>query len=251
MLSSTNLFKSDEAKRVALLILFVAVGIAADQLKFSALIGNMGQSLTFFDIFSPVAMLTIGLWDGGIAIIIAKLLSVVVAGKPLELMVVLRLLPPLAAGAFFWVYTQQNRTGIFARIVGIGVPALMMLAFILHPAIFGTPAMLYSLWWLIPIGACVWKNNSVLRAYGTTFTQHAVGSVIFLYTIPALQNPAVWLALIPVVAFERAVLGGGIFIVAGGVEAVLARLTLLRKNMTVDKNTNGAPAPARRKEKKE
>jgi len=239
----------EEAKRVAILAIFVAIGILADQIPFSSLVGGMGQTLTFFDIFSPMAVLTLGLWDGGIAILIAKLLSVVVAGKALDAMVLLRLLPPLAAGAFFWVYGQKERSGWPARLIGIGIPALMMLAFMLHPAIFGTIAMLYSLWWLIPIAAALRPNHPVLRAYGTTFTQHAVGSVIFLYTIPALQNPAVWLALIPVVAFERGILGGGIFLMAAGVEALLARLTLLRKSMATHQDADGAPMPQKKRKK--
>ena len=53
--------------------------------------------------------------------------------------------------------------------------------------------------------------------------------MLFLYTVPALQNPQVWLALIPVVALERSVLGGGLFFVTGGLEALLARMTLLRR----------------------
>ncbi|VVB57431.1 Uncharacterised protein [uncultured archaeon] len=296
------------------LLLFVLIGLAADQMPLNAIVGGAGASLTFFDIFVAVPVMLLGLLNGLAAILIAKLLSVLVAGKPLDGMTLLRLMPPLAAGAYFWAYGQAQKDGAGRRpvpkLLELGVPALMILLFAMHPAIFGTVAMLYALWWVIPIfaalagqekadgvvkpvllvlgaglaihmgmqmaggwpadaglasapsilelAACVLSFGAALapirfsaRAYGTTFTQHAIGSVLFLYTVPALQNPQVWLGLIPVVLLERSVLGGGLFLVSGGLEVLLSRMTLLRRHwQRAGGPAEGVPAAHKQKRKK-
>ena len=48
------------------------------------------------------------------------------------------------------------------------------------------------------------------QALGATFTAHAVGSVIWLYTMPMAQEA--WLALIPQVAIERLTFAAGIVV---------------------------------------
>ena len=46
---------------------------------------------------------------------------------------------------------------------------------------------------------------------GSTFTAHAVGSVIWLYA-GLVPNPETWLALIPVVVLERILFASGMFV---------------------------------------
>ena len=62
--------------------------------------------------------------------------------------------------------------------------------------------MLYTLYWFIPIAISLMASkHPFLRALRGTFIAHAVGSVIWIYTVPMAAEQ--WLALIPVVALER------------------------------------------------
>jgi hypothetical protein len=82
-----------------------------------------------------------------------------------------------------------------------------MILFISNPA--SSAAFLYSFFWLIPVLLFLTKNNNIFfAALSSTFVAHAVGSVMWLYAtnMPAEQ----WLALVPVVAFERLVAALGI-----------------------------------------
>lgn len=90
--------------------------------------------------------------------------------------------------------------------VRIAIPALCMLLFTLHPV--GSQAYAYSLFWLIPIALYfVPKKSLFLEALGSTYTAHAVGSVIWLYATE--MSPATWLGLIPVGCAERILFAGG------------------------------------------
>jgi len=80
------------------------------------------------------------------------------------------------------------------------VPVICMLLFYFHPV--GGEAFAYTLYWLIPMAFYVFRlDNLIFNALGSTFVQHAVGSVIWLYTVP--MSAQAWLSLIPVVARER------------------------------------------------
>lgn len=82
----------------------------------------------------------------------------------------------------------------------IAIPFVCMLLFVLNP--IGNQAFLYSMYWLIPIAIALYKPESIfLRALGSTFTVHSVGSVVWLYTKHI--DPSVWHMLIPVVIIER------------------------------------------------
>ncbi len=97
---------------------------------------------------------------------------------------------PGVVAAFYW------RTS--SRIIKIGLPLICMIAFVAH-----TPsAWMYSLYWLIPMGIHLSKQESMFfKALAATFVAHAVGSVIWAYSFAMAS--ATWLALIPVVAVER------------------------------------------------
>lgn len=84
------------------------------------------------------------------------------------------------------------------------VPVFAMIIFMVHPQ----GSFAYSLLWLIPI-VCSFTNNLFARSLGATFSAHAVGSVIWLYTVP--MTSALWLAIIPVALFERFVFAFGIY----------------------------------------
>lgn len=70
----------------------------------------------------------------------------------------------------------------------------------------------FSLYWLIPVAVALLPHKTpgalLLRSYGATFTAHAVGGALWIWTVP--MSPEQWIALIPVVAFERFLFGLGI-----------------------------------------
>ncbi len=87
-----------------------------------------------------------------------------------------------------------------SRLVRAGVPAVCMLLFVMHAQ--GAGAWPYAMFWLIPIGITFFNTSSLfLTALGSTFTAHAVGSVLWLYA--TAMDAQHWMALIPQVALER------------------------------------------------
>ena len=94
--------------------------------------------------------------------------------------------------------------------VGILVPLLAIGLFVLHPV--GREVWFFSLYWLIPIVISVlpatYSQNLVLKSFGATFTAHAVGGALWVWTVP--MTAAAWVTLIPIVAFERSLFALGI-----------------------------------------
>jgi hypothetical protein len=87
-----------------------------------------------------------------------------------------------------------------SRVIRAGVPALCMLFFMFHPE--GMAAWPYALFWFMPITiACMQTNSIFVTALGSTFTAHAVGSVLWLYTTS--MGASYWYALLPIVPVER------------------------------------------------
>ncbi|MFC1842804.1 hypothetical protein ACFLYU_04055 [Candidatus Dependentiae bacterium] len=88
------------------------------------------------------------------------------------------------------------------------VPVLCMILFLVHP--IGYHAFAYSFFWLIPIVVYATRSKNMFATMlASTFVAHAVGSVIFLYTLGL--NAAIWNALIPIVALERLVMASVMF----------------------------------------
>ncbi|MFH1095105.1 MAG: hypothetical protein V1728_02725 [Candidatus Micrarchaeota archaeon] len=197
---------------LAAVALFVIIAIGASAITVSALWGAKGQTFTLFEFLGPLPAAFLGPVAGIGAILLAKLASIAVLHTPLDMVTVLRLLPPVAAAFFFATYRGKmtNGTGsnwTTSRAIQVLVPLACMALFILHPV--GAQAWFYSLYWLIPpVVVLALPDNLFLRSLGTTFTQHAIGGVIWLYFVNAM-TPAAWIALIPIVAVERLVFAGG------------------------------------------
>ncbi len=91
----------------------------------------------------------------------------------------------------------------------LGLPLLCMILFVSHPV--GAAAAPYALYWFIPLMIAMMSSRTIwLDALASTFTAHAVGSVIWLYTVP--MTAAAWMALIPMVACERMLYASGIVV---------------------------------------
>jgi len=119
---------------------------------------------------------------------------------------------PTLAGAYCWKFLTDERYSTAHRVsMSLITPFLCIALFCCHPV--GMQAFWYSFYWFIPMVAFVMlhKTSSVSRmllvALSSTFVTHAVGSIVYLYTIPT--SPALWQMLVPVVIVERAVFAVG------------------------------------------
>lgn len=114
-----------------------------------------------------------------------------------------------------WCWALEEKRGLGAVGVNVLVPLICFILFIFHPSVgYG---WWYGLYWVVPMSLYVAqvvgvvKKNSFFTALRSTFIAHAVGSVIWCYTIP--MSPERWLALIPLVATERLIMASGMAIV--------------------------------------
>ena len=103
--------------------------------------------------------------------------------------------------------------GKFAKkkeVVSAIIPLICIALFILHP--IGRQVWFYSLYWLIPVLGKILPDKVpgklLFRSFGATFTAHAIGSAIWIYTVPSTAG--MWLSLIPITGYERLLFGLGI-----------------------------------------
>ncbi len=183
-------------KKLVFLTAFVATGFTLMQIPFTQIIGS-SLKFSLFDFYGPIAGAFVGSIWGLITVGVMQFANWAWHGFALDASTLIRLLPVLFSVLYF---ARKSRWLTL-------VPATAMIAFWLHPE--GRQAWYYALYWLIPVIAYFWHEKSLLlRALGTTFTAHAVGSTLFLYV---LNLPAsVWTGLIPVVWKERIIMAFGI-----------------------------------------
>lgn len=105
---------------------------------------------------------------------------------------------------------DNNLNKFYIFLLSVFLPLFSIFLFILNPV--GKQAFLYSFYWFVPVVLYfVNKNNLFFRYLTATFIAHAVGSIIWLYTVPMTASQ--WLSLIPVVWVERLVFASGLYIV--------------------------------------
>ncbi|MEW6328953.1 MAG: hypothetical protein AB1468_02425 [Candidatus Micrarchaeota archaeon] len=202
---------SNARKKILFALLFGALVLVGDRINFSTILGAPNQYFTLFQFFGPVAGGFLGPLVGVVSVLLAEVVSFVLNAKETSALNLLRLTPMLFGAYYFGVASKKNYAAF--------VPLACMALFILHPV--GSQVWYYSLYWLIPAAAALFPSRLFLRSLGATFTAHAIGSTIFLYTIPTA--PSLWLTLIPIVAYERLMFAGGIAL------SYLALNTLLDK----------------------
>ena len=188
-------------KRIIFILLFFALVLIGKNINFSSVIGADNQFFTLFQFFGPTAGAFLGPLFGGIAVIFSQLADFLIVGKEWSWINLLRLTPMLFAVYYF---------GSKKKVVSAVVPLVCMGLFIIHPV--GKVAWFFSLYWLIPLLGKIlpknWPGQLVFKSLGATFTAHAIGSVLWLYTIP--MPAEAWIGLIPVVAYERFLFAAGI-----------------------------------------
>lgn len=114
---------------------------------------------------------------------------------------------PTQVAAWYWQISQEKATSTGITWTGAIfaiIPLLCMALFIMHPV--GWYAAPYTLYWFIPSVIVLYApKNRWLLALGSTFTAHAVGSVLWIWTHPGMSS-AMWMCLIPIVGQERFVI---------------------------------------------
>lgn len=191
-------------KRLLFLALFSLLVFLADRVNFSRVVGAENQYFTLFQFFGPTAGAFLGPLFGALSVLVAELGGFFLLGKAFTAINVMRLAPMLFAAYYF------GAGGKKMKYVGVVVPLLAMALFVAHPV--GRQAWFFSLYWLIPVLGALRLAEKVpgrlfFRSLGATFTAHAIGSTLWLYTVP--MSAAQWMGLIPVVAYERLLFAGG------------------------------------------
>lgn len=204
-------------KKLVFLGLFIALALTASQVNYASVIGAEGAQFTFFEFIGPIGGQLFSPMLGALAVVLVKAAGSLLNGAAFDFMTLARLLPA-AAGAYYY---GTRRKAVLA------VPLIAIALFLLHPE--GAAAWAYSLFWLVPFIAMRF-DTPLARAFGSTFTAHAVGSVVFLYAfnIPA----ATWWMLIPVTLAERTLFAVGITGAAYALNTVASRVS--KANLNVD-----------------
>jgi hypothetical protein len=168
-------------------------------IKFSCIIGSQMAFFSGVNVMAPLA----GRWFGVAGSCGLLLLGLATHSLLLGMFTLksLAFYVPGFCAALYWATPHAS--------IRLFLPLLCILLFILNPV--GWQACVYTLYWLIPVCIYFLPHHTVFsQALGSTFIAHAVGSVIWIYADP--MTPAIWLALIPVVLFERLLFATGMFL---------------------------------------
>lgn len=215
---------NNKAKKIFVIVFFAIIGLLADQVKVTALVGAKGQAFTLLQLFAPAVGAFLGSITGVVTVLLTEVASFIIQGKEPTVMNLVRLLPLLFATVYFASIMRPRAK--FSRMIEIAVPALAMLTFWAHPE--GRQAWYYALYWTIPmiVSMSPLRKTVVARSLGSTFTAHAVGGAYWIWTTN--MTAPLWIALIPIVALERAVFGLGIAITFLVVNYLLSLSPVLR-----------------------
>jgi len=200
-------------KKILFSIIFTILGLIAFQISISRIIGST-QNFTLFELLGPIGGMFLGPILGAISVFFVRALNILFFHQQLDLLTVIRFLPMMLAAVYFGV--KSKKTAIIFPIC--------ITLFLLNP--IGRQAWMYSAIWLIPFIATFFKKRLILNSLGATFTAHAIGSVIFLYSFGL--TPAIWIGLIPVVFIERGIFTLGIWVSYLSLNTVLDKLTNLK-----------------------
>lgn len=202
------------------LALFTLLGLIALQIPFTRLLGS-NVKFTLFDFLAPTLGAFLGTLPGILSVLTMQVVNLILHGGKFDAGGIIRVFPTLFAVAYFAkngarpLVERTSRTVPLKRnwywertVISIIVPILCILAFNLNP--IGRSAWQYSLFWLIPIAAHFFRKNLFVKSLGATFTAHAVGGALWVWTFGLSKQ--IWLSLIPQVILERTVMAVGIAI---------------------------------------
>ncbi len=208
------------AKRLFFIALFAVFAFITQRINFSGLVGAENQFFTVFQFVGPIAGAFLGPFVGIFAVGIAELVDMFVQGKAWTMLNILRLAPMLFA-TYYFASAKRNWNVI--------VPLVAIAVFIAHPV--GRTVWFFALFWTIPILLRgipeKYAQTIPARSLGATFTAHAIGGALWIWTVP--MTAADWIGLIPIVAYERLLFATGIALSFIAMTYVLAFLIKVSK----------------------
>lgn len=179
-----------EALVLGLLTLLVA------SMPLSYLVGSYWHFFSWSSVLVPLAGLYGGLGSTILLFIVRCGLRSLLSSASIVLLFT-NTIPGLVASVY-WYQSKAIRTLI---------PVVCMVAFVVHPV--GSLVAWYALLWLIPVFVQYFNRKLLFAdALAATFTAHAVGSIIWLYTVP--MTAAHYVTLVPLVIAERLLFATGI-----------------------------------------
>ena len=243
-------------KGLLFLLIFTVLVFAGDKINFSKLVGGNNQFFTLFQFFGPIAGAFLGPVVGVLSVLIAEVASKISLHATFDWVTILRLLPMLFAAWYFG--TKKDKIGFAVPIIAMAlfiahpvgrqvwyfslfwaIPILMKMfsnysekivvnAVLIVMAViaYSTSPALRNIWTFVGFAVIVVLFNKFssisAKSLGATFTAHAVGGAMWNYIVP--MTPAAWIALIPIVIFERLLFASGITISFIGVNTLLDKL---------------------------
>lgn len=182
-------------------------------IKISFILGSHSLFFSAVGCITPLSGAFGGI-TGALALMSTKLLVSMITGSIASSFFAFHI--PGFCASLYWATSS--------RIVQIVPAALCMVLFIMHPV--GKHTAIYALFWIIPIAISFSKSNSLFaRSLGSTFTAHAVGSVIWIYAIP--MSPDQWLMLLPIVVVERLLFASGMLLAYHALQWCINTVTIV------------------------
>ncbi len=189
----------------------LAMGISAlSWLKVSFLVGSQMAAFSLAHCVTPLIGILLGGFGALFYFCFKTLLRLCIHTATTNMALACHL-PTLSAGLYLSALSTHKYTISFTKKLALTViPVACIMLFCCHTV--GAQAWAYSLFWFIPLAALMVPHTSLFfHMLGSTFTAHAVGSVLWLYCVPGL-TPQMWLNLMPVVAVERLLFASGMYL---------------------------------------
>lgn len=195
-------------KYLIITFFFTLIGLIANSIEFVQLEGS-NQAFTFFEFIAPASSGILPLPIAMISVALVKAVEFITDPAAFSLFSIVRVFLPLVAVSYFANREKWNEQfKLFGNVMDIAIPVIAIIGFNIHPV--GRQVWYYSLMWLIPVVSFFLKDKLLLaRSLGATFSQHALGGLLFLYLVPGL-GPELFVFLIPIVLKERLIYALGI-----------------------------------------
>ncbi len=203
-------------RRITIAVLWASGVIGANCFKLSFIIGSHAAFFSASQFLIPVAGYYGGLSTSILLMLGPACIKALISGS-LPYGLAVYHIPSFCGALYYRIYrTQAGKGQLYGKkLIGCMVPLVCMILFSGHSV--GSQAWVYSMYWIIPIvTTCLPHTSHFLQALGSTFTAHAIGSVIAVYS--GTLTPSQWIGLIPIVAIERIVFAMGIVACSSVVE---------------------------------
>jgi len=227
-----NLKKLFTKKGILFLISFILLTYIGIHINFSGILGAENQFFTFFQFLGPIAGGFLGAGLGVIAVLGSQLLNFFLVGKEFEIVNLIRLTPMLFAAYYF----AKNKERMLNDKIGILIPFIAAALFLLHPV--GAEVWYLTLFFMVPVVIKFLPDRLFLRSLGATFTAYTIGTSLWIWTVP--MTAEVWMALIPIVIFERTIFALGISGTYIALNTILSKVESLNitnlKALTIEDN---------------